>query len=336
MYSPNGEYQSFASGGPTGGPPVGGGVPYGPIAGIVSTLGQLYDSHQQRKAASENTDKTIAANKSESELAYQRSVEMWNMQNAYNSPESQMQRFRDAGLNTHLIYGRGDSGNASSPPQYQPAQMQHRYVAGNYGESIASIIPTMMSVGTWLQNMRLSEVEINKKETEMERTQQMIDFLLEMNPQLLKEKSNKLDLFPYQSTVQRAGAGKAQVALLDMLENFHYQWGGKADLEHSKLTGIGEGEGGAKAVQLRKMILENSIKSSESKLKEAQASWTEYGITSPQSLMQMVLGATLGLAGINRSAPRGRINPVNRRRTTGELPLSRRRLHPARRVQRGN
>jgi len=30
----------------------------------------------------------------------------WNMQNMYNSPEAQMKRFKDAGLNPHLIYGQ--------------------------------------------------------------------------------------------------------------------------------------------------------------------------------------------------------------------------------------
>jgi len=38
----------------------------------------------------------------------------WDRQNAYNSPASQMQRFRDAGLNPNLIYGRGESGNSGS------------------------------------------------------------------------------------------------------------------------------------------------------------------------------------------------------------------------------
>lgn len=43
-------------------------------------------------------------------------VAFWDKQNAYNTPEQQMQRFRDAGLNPHLIYGQGNSGNAGSIP----------------------------------------------------------------------------------------------------------------------------------------------------------------------------------------------------------------------------
>lgn len=36
----------------------------------------------------------------------QHALEDWNRQNAYNSPAQQMQRFKEAGLNPHLIYGQ--------------------------------------------------------------------------------------------------------------------------------------------------------------------------------------------------------------------------------------
>lgn len=40
-------------------------------------------------------------------------------QNEYNSPASQMERFRDAGLNPHLIYSQGSAGNQPSATQYE-------------------------------------------------------------------------------------------------------------------------------------------------------------------------------------------------------------------------
>lgn len=49
---------------------------------------------------------------------------MWHQQNSYNTPEAQMQRYRDAGLNPNLVLGEGNvgSGSASSPaaPATQP------------------------------------------------------------------------------------------------------------------------------------------------------------------------------------------------------------------------
>lgn len=52
--------------------------------------------------------------------AYQhgKNLELMEYQNAYNSPDAQMQRFKDAGLNPNLIYGQGNAGNMSSAPQY--------------------------------------------------------------------------------------------------------------------------------------------------------------------------------------------------------------------------
>lgn len=47
--------------------------------------------------------------------AYERSVEFWNMQNAYNDPQRQMERFKNAGLNPNLIYGNGTSTTAGPP-----------------------------------------------------------------------------------------------------------------------------------------------------------------------------------------------------------------------------
>ena len=44
-------------------------------------------------------------------------LEMWNLQNEYNSPQAQMARFQKAGLNPHLIYGKGTPGNATGAPQ---------------------------------------------------------------------------------------------------------------------------------------------------------------------------------------------------------------------------
>lgn len=41
-------------------------------------------------------------------------VAFWHMMNQYNSPQSQMARFKEAGLNPHLIYGQGNAGNAAS------------------------------------------------------------------------------------------------------------------------------------------------------------------------------------------------------------------------------
>lgn len=70
---------------------------------ISGLLGQRKQSKENRKLAEFQADANDA---------YQ------EKQNQYNTPASQMQRYQDARLNPHLIYGQGTPGNQSSPQTY--------------------------------------------------------------------------------------------------------------------------------------------------------------------------------------------------------------------------
>lgn len=53
--------------------------------------------------------------------------QMLDKQLAYNTPKMQMQRYQDAGLNPHLIYGQGNPGNQASPQtsaDFKPPDIQ--------------------------------------------------------------------------------------------------------------------------------------------------------------------------------------------------------------------
>ena len=52
-------------------------------------------------------------------------LDMWNRQNAYNTPAMQMQRLKDAGLNPALMYGQGTTGNAINQPKAQVPEIQN-------------------------------------------------------------------------------------------------------------------------------------------------------------------------------------------------------------------
>ena len=67
-----------------------------------------------------------ADNRQDATTAYNRSLEMWNMNNAYNDPSAQMERLRQAGLNPNLVYGGGATTTASAPsaPQASSATPQ--------------------------------------------------------------------------------------------------------------------------------------------------------------------------------------------------------------------
>ena len=67
-----------------------------------------------------------ADNRQDATTAYNRSIEMWNMNNAYNDPSAQMERLKQAGLNPNLVYGGGATTTASAPsaPQASSATPQ--------------------------------------------------------------------------------------------------------------------------------------------------------------------------------------------------------------------
>lgn len=115
---------------PSGGGMSGGGV----VSSIVNLGTAIYSAEQQKRLQKQN----IKANKEMAEYQYSKELEMWNRMNDYNSPSAQMQRFADAGLNPNLIYGQGNSGNASSMPHYQAPQQNLNYapadITGVIGE----------------------------------------------------------------------------------------------------------------------------------------------------------------------------------------------------------
>jgi len=65
----------------------------------------------------------------------QDNLDFWNMQNSYNSPQAQMQRLQQAGLNPHLVYGgSGNSGSAS--PISTPDVKMPDFRAPQWGDAI--------------------------------------------------------------------------------------------------------------------------------------------------------------------------------------------------------
>lgn len=107
--------------------PQGGG--YGGGGDIFSSLINLGGAIYSSEVSRQNTKKTIQANKEQAQYAYSKDLEMWNRQNQYNDPMSQMQRLKDAGLNPNLMYGSGSGGGgqASQMPKYNAPTLQYDY-----------------------------------------------------------------------------------------------------------------------------------------------------------------------------------------------------------------
>lgn len=78
----------------------------------------IFQYYQNRKAQDREMDEAQKARNYDRQAYHEQNqfnIDQWNRENLYNSPTAQMARFKEAGLNPHLIYGKGTSGNASQP-----------------------------------------------------------------------------------------------------------------------------------------------------------------------------------------------------------------------------
>ena len=130
------------------------GFPWQAGASVVGTAGGYFAQRQANKANIAMQQKQLDWNKN-----------MWHMQNEYNSPEAQMQRFREAGLNTHLMYGQGQSGNAQGPAEgVAPPNIQPTLPAQGGGEAISNYIK-LKTVDAQVENIKAdTAVKLGQKD----------------------------------------------------------------------------------------------------------------------------------------------------------------------------
>ena len=97
--------------------------------GWLSALGpllQMWLSHRGQKLDREQRKKLA-------QQAQQHNIDMWEMHADYNSPQAQMQRLMQAGLNPNIVYGQGTAGATGQmqgkPEAVVPELPQHQLSA---------------------------------------------------------------------------------------------------------------------------------------------------------------------------------------------------------------
>lgn len=81
-----------------------GGASLDPVSAAVGAIGDVTSSFVNRKSQEEADDRN-----------WRHTVQMWNMNNEYNSPVNQMKRYEEAGLNPNLMFGQISAGNSTQP-----------------------------------------------------------------------------------------------------------------------------------------------------------------------------------------------------------------------------
>jgi len=93
--------------------------------------------------------------------AEQHEIDMWNLQNEYNTPSAQMNRLKSAGLNPNMIYGAGSagaSGTATGRPGAHVAQ-------GSYANPLEHLSPY---IDVRLKNAQARNVDSQTTNTQMD------------------------------------------------------------------------------------------------------------------------------------------------------------------------
>lgn len=156
-----------------------------PLIPLLITAGSwIANQIAQRRAAKKEAQYNLQTQTSLNQQAFDQNKQMWNLQNKYNSPASQMARFSEAGLNPNLIYSQGSAGNASQAPTIQPAQSNRRFPVVD--------LPDM--IGTF-QNFQAkkTQIDLHKSQIDMNNQKIQTEAVKRMN-ELLKNQRGKFDL----------------------------------------------------------------------------------------------------------------------------------------------
>lgn len=113
----------------------------------------MYGMNQQKAAARED---------------YNRQINMWNMTNDYNSPASQMARYKAAGLNPNLIYGQS---NTTSMPNVDATNLNTNF------DRVTAMSDAMDGVYTAMDRKDAEEAmkQLQKEKEEAKKRQEIID-----------------------------------------------------------------------------------------------------------------------------------------------------------------
>lgn len=162
-------------------------IPAALLAGLISAGGSAGSSFMDRRA-----DKKAAKrrNQHEQRLANQEhhintnmmhyqnqwNLDQWNRANEYNSPIQQMQRFSEAGLNPHLIYGKGShSAGTAAPLRSVDAKPYNRVEVRSVGEGLNTFsnIARQMNLNAQTNNVR-AMTQVHEQEAANKAQEQLI------------------------------------------------------------------------------------------------------------------------------------------------------------------
>lgn len=132
---------------------------------IQGGLDQLWSSFNakrnwkyQKKALAKQFDYNIQA----ADHTFDNQLKAWNLENEYNSPSAQMQRYKEAGLNPLLVYGNQQTGASLNVGQMSGSSLAHVDTSSRSTFDLLSGIDAIQKIIMNNKQSNLIQAQINR------------------------------------------------------------------------------------------------------------------------------------------------------------------------------
>lgn len=288
-FTADGPYGDSTVPGGVGTPTTGGGG--GDIFSSLINLGSsIYTMESEKNMAAKNRK----AAKDMAEYQYSKELEMWNKNNDYNDPASQMLRLKNAGLNP--VFGGSGAGSAaagnaapSSMPRYNAPTLSYNYTPMN--------IPGVISA---YQDFQVKQAQVDNLKAQEQNTRARTvseanrNILLGVQGKAVEQKVGQSEsMFPYQleslkhTTTQQAtkvGEEWQKLALLNQQELSR-----NLEMEYTRK-------------KMSNMDIDSEKKMTELVFNQYRNDWMKMGITSSDNVLLRTLTRMLNESGLSPAA----------------------------------
>jgi len=163
-----------------------------PLIPAIGAGLSLFDSVFNAASTSANNSASLDWSKEQWRLNRSAALQDWDMQNKYNHPSQQMQRYKEAGLNPHLIYGQ--SNTAAPVRSTEAAKWSPQAPQTTMGE----IHPTLVGLLGDMLGQKKTEVQTDNLEAQRKLIEQQIRLTSWNSTHKAFDYKLKSEMAPYQ------------------------------------------------------------------------------------------------------------------------------------------
>lgn len=161
--------------------------------------------------AKRNMRISVKAQKELADYSYEKELNSWDMANKYNSPQAQMQRLEEAGLNPALVYGNGAATQSSATlPHYNAPTASHSAQAPQITNSLGQYNDMQ------LRQANVDQVRAQIRNIEADTTMKLFDIGID---QKFRD-SHEMNKYEIDQNKISQGDYKNQASALDELQRF--------------------------------------------------------------------------------------------------------------------